>query len=315
MSPAIVHGIAQIQGVVSTIAPYAAAAVAIILAGPGLFPDYFSKTRRPVRLVLSLFLALAVLITLWNIHEGNKQHGEDVGTIESLRTDLAQSTQLQRDNAKVFSDGQQAERKAFQAEFDKMTDRVAQLQTQVATTDLKTEADKLQADLEATRKAMNPDKVSLTFSFIQRTSKPIHTVAVQQTNNIVHLKFWVDNPTDTDALDGDLIIVICDDCKFRSEPAGSQHILGSPETQRNISFERVLAHTQLPTIEFDVEEHANPFSMAVFAVCHTCELRHFATDYSNSLATISITNPQAELPRKYPSPTVKPYFGPKNIGH
>lgn len=265
-------------------------------------------------MALSIFLALAVLITLWNIHEGNKQHGEDIGTIESLRTDLDQTTKLQRDNAKVFSNGQLADRKAFQAEFDKMTDRVAQLQTQVATADLKAEADRLKADLEATRKALDPDRVRLTFSFVQGALEPIHTAAVQQINNVVHLKFWVNNPTDTDALDGDLIIVICDACKFRSEPAGSQHISGSPDTQRNISFERVLAHTQLPTIEFDVEEHANPFSMAVFAVCHTCQLPH-PTNYSDALATITITNPQAELPRKYPSPTVQPYFGPMKIRH
>jgi hypothetical protein len=119
------------------------------------------------------------------------------------------------------------------SEFDKLSNRVAKLQSQVATTDLKAEAEKLQADLESTRKSMVPAKALLTYSFGPNSKEPTHTLFTQQADNAVHVKFTVDNPTDTDAMDGSVIVLICDVCKFKGEPSGAMHVEGAAQTQRN----------------------------------------------------------------------------------
>ena len=56
---------------------------------------------------------------------------------------------------------------------------------------------------------MNPEKATLGFS-LDPVQPSLHSVALEQHDNVVHLKIAVENLGDADALDGDVFIVICE---------------------------------------------------------------------------------------------------------
>jgi len=285
---------------------YSAGIVTIILAFLSLAEDFYLKKNSRRRLGMSIGLLLATAITMVSIRGSDKQHTEDEQKIVGLQTTVTDLKQLvkdthqtQLDTSKQLSEARAIDTKQFLGEFDKLSGRVVQLQTQVSTTDLRQEAESLQADLAATRKSMAPpDKATLRFSLDPKAQQPTKTIFAQQVDGTVHLKLSVTNLTDVDAIDGDVIIIICDLCKYKSEPAGAVHLNGSPETQRNITFQRVLAGTTMPVIEFDVNAPSYPFQMATFATCHTClSLKSSDQQYGGLLDTIYVTNPSINIPK------------------
>lgn len=294
---------------------YGAAIATILLAFFSLYEDFFSSKNSKRRIGMSVGLIVAAVFTMVSVRAADKQHTEDESKITGLKTQINNlqglvqgANQTVKDTSKQLSEARAADTTKFLSEFDSLSGRVADLQTQVATTDLKAEAANLKADLEATRKAMNPEKAKLDFS-LDSLKPSLHTIALVQHNNVVHLKIQVSNQSDADALDGDIVITICDKCKYRSEPAGTNHLDGAPETQRNLAFERVLAHTRLALIEFDVEAPSFPFTLSVGAACRTCVgIRSTKSFYSDSLATVYVTNPQPNLLLNLPPIPVHPFF-------
>jgi hypothetical protein len=294
---------------------YGAAIATVLLAFFSLYEDFFSSKSSKRRIGMSVGLIVAAVFIMVSVRIADKQHTQDESKITALNTHIdslqglvKDANQTVKDTSKQLSEARAADTTKFLSEFDSLSGRVADLQTQVATTDLKAEAANLQADLEATRKAMNPEKAKLDFSL--DSSKPsLHTIALEQHNNVVHLKIEVSNDSDADALDGDVIITICDKCKYRSEPAGTNHLDGAPETQRNLVFERVLAHTGVALIEFDVEAPSFPFNLSVGVVCRTCVgIRSTKSFYGDSIATVYVTNPQPNPLLNLPPIPVHPYF-------
>jgi hypothetical protein len=246
---------------------YGAAIATILLAFFSLYEDFYSNKNSKRRIGMSIGLIVAALFTMVSVRIADTQHTEDESKITGLKTQIDNLQGLVRganqtvmDTSKQLSEARATDTTKFLSEFDSLSGRVANLQTQVATTDLKAEATNLQADLDATRKAMNPDKASLSFS-LDPEAPSLHTIALEQHENVVHLKIMIRNHSDADALDGDVILTICDKCKYKSEPAGTQHLNGAPDTQRNLTFQRVLRNTNLPLIEFDVEAPTFPFSL------------------------------------------------------
>lgn len=296
----------------SIIWTYGAGIATILLAFFSLVEDFYLNKNRKRRIGMSVGLLVATVITMISIRGSDRQHTEDEGKITGLQQQISGLTQLvqsanntEKQNTKQLSDARAADTKQFLGEFDKLSGRVAGLQTQVATTDLKSEAQKLQADLESTRKAMQPDKAVMGFSLDNRLGT--HTAALKQVNGITHVSFTVYNASDADALDGYVIITLCDACKFKTEPPGSIHINGAPENQRNIPFQQSLANTSLPRIEFDVETPDFPFQMAVVTGCHTC-VQMKRRVFSSDLATIYASNPQAKPSSKFPTMSVHPFL-------
>ena len=165
---------------------------------------------------MSLGLIVAAVFTMVSVRAADKQHTEDESKITGLKTQINNlqglvqgANQTVKDTSKQLSEARAADTTKFLSEFDNLSGRVANLQTQVATTDLKAEAANLKADLEATRKSMNPEKATLGFS-LDPVQPSLHSVALEQHDNVVHLKIAVENLGDADALDGDVFIVICD---------------------------------------------------------------------------------------------------------
>ena len=293
---------------------YGAGLAAILLAFFSLAEDFYLKKGVGRRVSMSAGLLIATVITLISIHGSDKQHSEDEGKVTELQAQVRQlggfvqaATETQVFTTKQLSNARALDTKQFLGEFDKLSTRVTSLQTQVATTDLREEAAKLQADLQSTRKAMRPERATLTFSMDPGSDQPVHTTALAQTDNKVHLKISVRNSTDADALDGDVVFMICDQCKYATEPSGAVHINGSPETQRNISFHQSLAHSGMPLIEFDVEAPSFPFQAAIFTMCHTCMPVDLSKrGYDSLLSTVYATNPQASSTKIFPKVTIRP---------
>lgn len=295
---------------------YGAGVATILLALFSLIEDFFINKNSKRRIGMSVGLLIATAVTMISIRGADKQHTEDEEKITNLQRQVSdlgklvqQANLSEKENTTSLSNARAADTKQFLAEFDKLSNRVANLQSQVATTDLKAEAERLQADLESTRKSMIPPKATLTYTFQPNSREPTHTLVTQQADNAVHIKFTVDDPTDTDAQDGSVIVLICDLCKFKGEPSGAEHIKGSPETQRNFPFTQILAHTKTPPFEFDIESPTYPFQIAVLIVCHTCVPMNTDLRYNtDALATVYATNPQAFPHSHYPPITVRPFI-------
>lgn len=195
---------------------YGAAIATILLAFFSLYEDFFSNKNSKRRIGMSLGLIVAAVFTMVSVRAADKQHTEDESKITGLKTQINNlqglvqgANQTVKDTSKQLSEARAADTTKFLSEFDNLSGRVANLQTQVATTDLKAEAANLKADLEATRKSMNPEKATLGFS-LDPVQPSLHSVALEQHDNVVHLKIAVENLGDADALDGDVFIVICD---------------------------------------------------------------------------------------------------------
>ena len=293
---------------------YGAGIVTILLAFLSLVEDFYIKKNPSRRIGMSIGLIVATLVTMVSIRAADKQHTEDEGRITALQRQIEtlgkivrDANQAEKDNTVSLSTARAADTKQFLTEFDKLSARVASLQTQVATTDLKSEAEKLQGELESTRKAMVPPKATLTFSLKSDSDNLVHALSVEQVNKVVHLNLTIENATDVDALDGDTIVTLCDKCKFKSEPAMSQRPNGAPENQRNISFQRILAHTKVTT-DLDIEAPAFPFQISVISICHTCTvIDPKARFFPDSRAVINAINPP-EPERTFPLPASPPFF-------
>jgi hypothetical protein len=70
--------------------------------------------------------------------------------------------------------------------------------------------------------------------------------------DVVHVEFSVRNATDVPALDGEITLIICDLCKFASEPEEFTKLAGQVDTQRNHIFQRILPQTELKRMTADV---------------------------------------------------------------
>lgn len=195
-----------------------------------------------------------------NIYFSNEQHEADQAQIVSLQASVETANQNQKDNTKQFVEA-----------FGQLSQKVSDLQTQVDNADLKKEAAQLKEKLEATQKALVSPKATLTFSFARSNidSPVLRQVTLPVKENVVHVEFTVVNRTETPALDGALTIIICDACKFVSEPHQFRKLAGQVDTRRTYDFVRILPKTELSTMSADIQVPPNANSMA-FTVNYRC---------------------------------------------
>ena len=169
--------------------------------------DAHKKSWRRVA-VLCLIIAIGIGGAVNNYY-AEERYRRDQEKIAGLQKAVETANKSQEDNTKQFVDA-----------FGKSSQKVADLQTEVSTAGLQKTADQLKTELAATQKALIQPKAILTFTFAKpRNDAPaIRKVVLPVKNDIVHVEFTVENETDTPALDGELTIIISDNCKFTSEP-------------------------------------------------------------------------------------------------
>ena len=190
--------------------------------------------------------------------------------IDGLKGQVAAAQQAQTDNTKQFL-----------GSLQKLTDKVSALQTKAATEELQKQLTTVKAELEKTQKAMEPPpKATLIFTFAPFTIPPLGQPVIPLTETTlplnadgsVHVQFSVMNVTDAAALDGELNLQICDQCKFAREPAGFKKLQGLSDSHRYMAFTHILPYVAFYTLSADVipPHSIENFQVGVYYRCKTC---------------------------------------------
>lgn len=183
---------------------------------------------------------------------------------------------------KAANEAQTQNTKVFLETLNRLSDKVRELQTKAETEDLRKQLASVQNDLQKTQKALAPaPKATLVFSFFPFINPPLgkgKTSAVTgkslplAPDGSVHVEFTILNNTDVTALDGEINLYICDDCKFAKEPPDFQRLSGQSDTQRYLSLESVLPRSWFRILTVDIIPPLYGGSMDIgFSFrCRTC---------------------------------------------
>jgi hypothetical protein len=232
--------------------------------------EYESSKLR--RLALVLLCVIAVL-TVVSLYRDNTQRAEDKRQAaeqdKRLQGQVEAANRAQTDNTTLFLKS-----------FDTLNQQVGDLKTEVKTDALQKKLTTVQADLEATQRALAPGpKAVLAFSFwpfynpAPPQSPTIANQARFQANDdgSYHVEFTVVNLTDVDALDGEINLQVCDVCKFAKEPPGFLKLNGESDRERDQVFQRILARSHLPTMTADIIAPRDVnFTVGISYRCRTC---------------------------------------------
>jgi hypothetical protein len=243
--------------------PYIPVVIPSLIAASQIrFKDWNSYNPRSIRYLL----LLAVLIACsWGILYQSQQISDKAAT--SARADAAQKAQ--QDNTTIFA-------KSLSA----LSTELGDLKTKVTTEDLQKKIITLQAKLD---NALNPPQARLAFSFA-----PFKTVKTDDSHSSgepvteknlslspdgsLHVDFTVLNLTDVDAIDGEMMLQICDVCKFAKEPAEFSKLAGQDERQRHKTFDRIHSQVALYTLSADiiVPPGSKNVALGMYFRCKTC---------------------------------------------
>jgi len=193
-------------------------------------------------------------------HVASRQRIEDKKQIAALKSAVETANINQENNTKQFV-------RAFELLFQK----VSNLQAQVKTAGLKQEAEQLKAELRANQKAMTPPKARLTFTFPKPRidDPPLHTITLPVIDDVVHVEFRIKNETDVTAQDVEITLLICDKCKFHTEPSAFSKIPGQDETRRTMKFARMYSKTESENMSVNIKVPPNLYGMG-FGITYRC---------------------------------------------
>lgn len=186
---------------------------------------------------------------------------------------LSQQVQQLRDDARTANDG-------FRQSFAGLYDKFSRLQARVQTDALLRQNAALLKDIDETKKELASTQAKL----VQPKAAPLASFQTEDVRQIpiteativrtdpVSVSFLVYNPSDVPAVNGAVGVEICPVCMFASEPIGFGKVPGAPETQRNLEFQHIYAHsaTRLLTISVKVPPGVSPFGIGVRVACETC---------------------------------------------
>jgi hypothetical protein len=197
--------------------------------------------RRAGVLLLILILAAGGAVnTYYSSKNSATQHIEDQQQIAGLQKAVETANKNQQENTAQFVEA-----------FGKLSQRVANLQAAVNTTEITNQANKLKAELEATQKALVPDpKARLVFGFLDENlqgnppteNSPIHVVQ----GSPVSVDFAAYNGNDAVALKGLIFVRICLACQFAKGPDGFTHEPKAHPSERVRVFDILPKTTQVP---------------------------------------------------------------------
>jgi hypothetical protein len=201
-----------------------------------------------------------MIFTVVSVHQADTQHDNDSGQITALKKAVDQANDTQKANAKTFSDA-----------FTQLSDKVAKLQTQAATEALQKQAAQLQDELRSTQQTLNPPKAELAFTFEAAGDVALRTTHItpDKDGNIT-FKFTAVNASNADALDGFIILTICDACTFVKEPVGFHMVDGARSTQRNYNFQHIFSYQYLPLFETTIRPPADA-PMVIVGIDYRCK--------------------------------------------
>jgi hypothetical protein len=256
---------------VSGIVPYLVIVGTIVLGLFTLLKEWEEYKSPRLRIAVGCGLIILGVLTIVNLYLESDEKKKAAGAIKSLEGQV-----------KAANDAQTANTELFLKSFDKLSAEVSKLQTQAATEGLRNELAKVQGELQRTQKALAPPpKAVLTFTFEPFTNPPpgSNKPIVPSTevalpilaDGTVRVEFSVLNLSDVDALDGQIALQICDDCKFAKEPAGFQRLQGQSDRERNRTFTQIYAKTSTQNMTVDViPPKSAGFLIGIMYRCRTC---------------------------------------------
>jgi hypothetical protein len=208
-----------------------------------LFKDRDSYKPRWSRWVL---LAFIVLAGTWGFIYQGQQIADKAAS--GARADAAQKSQDQNT-------------KSFLASLKDLSSQVNDLKTKVTTKDLRDQLTIVNGELEKTRSALaGPPPVDLAVSLlpfdVAMHGGPVLVVKDVRlpldSDGVVHVPFFVYNPADRTASNGELTLVICPQCKYAKEPLGFTKLAADKEPRRLIGFSQLLPTTEILDLSVDV---------------------------------------------------------------
>lgn len=243
--------------------------VTVLLALFTLAKDWESHKkswrRWTVLMLITLFGIGWTINTYFTNRRTESLRQQDQVQIAGLKKAVETANKNQEDNTKQFV-----------YEFGRLSEKLSNLQTQLKTEGLQKEAEQLQKELRATQEAMNPPKALLSFSFKPPSdlADTVRTVTLPVKDGIIHIEFNIINAGEVAALDGEIMLIIPEACKFASEPPRSNKLPGTGDAQRNFPFERILPHAFLKTLSADVRVPPNFESIGVMFEyrCRNCTI-------------------------------------------
>jgi hypothetical protein len=205
------------------------------------------KTFRSIKIGLTFvaFIVGAILVVRTS-KETSKAESDSRLQIQGLQS--AVSTEIANNDT-------QYERN--QLELHGLRGELGELKTESATVELRKKITTLESKID---KSLIPaPKASLVFSFFpfsvasDGSSKAVtDAVRAIAADGAVHLDIDVGNLTEVDAVDGEIILSVCDVCKLVKMPDSFVREAGQSEQVINMPFARVLAKTVLPRISLDL---------------------------------------------------------------
>lgn len=227
-----------------------------------LAKDWQSFKKRFLRLALLLLILLLCIAGIFNTYFTNVAN-------EALKASIETANKNQKDNTEQFVTA-----------FGKLSQKLSDLQTDVKTADLREEVNKLKAELVSTQKALKPPKAELAFTFVKENANNgegsvIREITLPVKDNVIHVKYKMLNKTNVVAQKLELILQICRECEFASEPSQSTKFPGQPNTQRNILANGVypLSTSQIMSADIKVPPNASSVEFGVDYRCETCEIQ------------------------------------------
>ena len=250
--------------------PYLLAAGTVTLGLFTLWKEWDEYKNARLRMAAVCVLILVGGLTFVSLYRDNKEKQEAEKNTKDLEGQVKAANDAQTNNTKLFVQS-----------FQDLSNQLTDLKTQAKTAALQKKISDLQTELQNNEKALAPGpKAELTFTFVPFTNPPARESVVPSTevtlpsnlDGSVHVEFSVLNLTTVDAVDGELTLQLCDQCKFAKEPPEFVKMAGETDLQRHQYFQRIFAEGALHTMSADVivPTSISNFPIGIIYRCRTC---------------------------------------------
>lgn len=245
-------------------------------AGLGIFAllkDWQAHKSHVRRCAVLSLIGLTCLVGSVNLYLTSRhaQEKERSDTDEKARA----AEQIKRLELAVDSERQShhSDTQDFLAALDRVYSRLGALQTDQKTRQLRqdilnlqeslTTSDKVAADVLRSRSA----KIGFGFFTPNVNAIPPGVTHGRVVDGHVEVEITAFNHSETNAVQGELVVRICQGCKFAEEPEHSIHIVGAMEKERVIPFNVIGTQARLEKIRLKIipPDAADSFTIACLA--------------------------------------------------
>lgn len=271
---------AHILSALKSVAPYliqlllGAVAFAALLKDWREYGKLSKKFGKYVRLGLTIS---AVVITVLGIQETYQARADarserqqavaDQTANQAVITQLTSQVQQLRDDNQKNTDG-------FMSSFDQLYSKFSALQSRVQNKELLREIGDTKQQLLETQKKLTTPKAAPIGSFptLDASQIPKNETTLSREGTSVTVQFIIYNPSDVPALNGGVMLRICEICKYAEEPAKSVKVPGNIENDREIEIAHIFARsaTEVYSVKVTLPPGVNRFAISTLVACDTC---------------------------------------------